>query len=447
MERPSPLPSLIEILPLEAPVCAEVTVPGSKSLTNRALVLAALAEGTTVLDAALWSEDTQIMVAALRQLGIDIRVAPDPGDSSNRQLTVSGRGGRIADGGTPGQPLALWVGNAGTAARFLAALVSLGHGAYRLEGVPRMQERPQGGLFQALRQLGVPIDSPKDRLPAVIHADGPRPGHCTVGVDDSSQFASALLLMAPAAGWEVRVAGENPEEMPYIEMTRQLIRAFPRRGGRFTIEADASSGSYFHAAGTLVPGSRIRVARWPESGWQVDERFPKYLPLPRVISRARDLGDSILTAMPLALLGPEPVRFTDLGRLRLQECERVAAMRQELSRCGGRVEESGDTLTIHPSAASWHGATVETHGDHRMAMSLAILGLKLPGLRIQNPACVRKTFPTFFQKLAAAPPIGLGAVIRDGQTGRPLAPDELMAESRPRRDGPADEERTVESCI
>lgn len=428
MDRLDSLPPLLEILPIEGPVCAEVTVPGSKSVTNRALVLAALAEGTTVIEAALWSEDTQVMIACLEQLGIAISVALDPRDPSNRQLTVTGRGGQLAPGGTPDQPRDLYVGNAGTAARFLAALVCLGHGAYRLQGVPRMHERPQAGLFQALRQLGYRIDSPNNRLPAVFHGGGPSPGTCTVQIEESSQYASALLLAASAGGWHVLVTGDNAEETPYVEMTRQLLAVFPAGGGRFAIEADASSGSYFHAAGALLPGSRVTVARWPDSGWQVDARFPQYLPLPPVLSRTRDLGDSILTAMPLALFAPGPVRFTDLGRLRLQECERVTAMRRELSRCGGRVEESGDTLTVHPSAAVLHGATVETYDDHRVAMSLSILGLKLPGLRIQNPGCVKKTFPSFFQKLAAPPPAGLGAAVCDGRDGRRLQLEELAAD-------------------
>ena len=145
-----------------------------------------------------------------------------------------------------------------------------------------------------------------------------------------------------------------------------------------------------------------------------------------VVSRRDDLGDSIMTAVALAPLLAEPVRFTELGRLRVQECERVMALRTELSRCGARVEEQGDTLTVWPSAL--HGAEIETYQDHRMAMCFAILGLKVPGVRIQNPACVRKTFPNFFQKVAAPRPGGLGAVIRDAQTGRALSFDRLVAD-------------------
>lgn len=423
-----PLPELLEIVPPAAAPRAVVTVPGSKSLTNRALVLAALAEGETELRGALWSEDTEIMVAGLQELGFLVTVAPDPDETANRTLTVYGQGGRVPRGGSAAQPLELYVGNAGTAARFLAALVCLGAGAYRLHGTPRMHERPQAALFAALRALGYRVESPNDRLPAIFHGAGPRPGRCTVSVAESSQFASALLLAGRVAGWEVTVTGDNAEEQPYVEMTRQLVGAFPAGGGRFDIEPDASSASYFWAADWLLGGEgRVRVARWPVSDWQVDARFPRSLPLPATVSRARDLGDSILTAMVLAPWAAHPVRFTDLGRLRLQECERVAAMREGLTRCGARVVEAGDTLTIYPGAAALHGATIATHHDHRIAMCFAILGLKVPGLKIQNPACVRKTFPNFFQKLATPPPAGLGVELRDPHTHRRLAPAELVA--------------------
>src|SRR5213593_2829497 len=173
-----PLPDLIEIVPLDKSVHAEITVPGSKSITNRALVLAALAEGETTLQGALWSEDTQVMVECLQELGFMVNVVPDPNEICNRTITVYGFGGKIPGGGTHENPLELFVGNAGTAARFLTALVCLGQGVYRLHGVARMHERPQAALFQALRELGYRIDSPNDKLPVLIHGSGPRPGKC-----------------------------------------------------------------------------------------------------------------------------------------------------------------------------------------------------------------------------------------------------------------------------
>src|SRR5881396_3605727 len=198
-----PLPDLIEIVPLEKPVLAEITVPGSKSITNRALILAALAEGETTLRGALWSEDTQVMVEGLRALGFEVEVAEDPQEFCNRTIIVRGLGGKIPRGGTLESPLEIFVGNAGTAARFLTALVCLGRGIYRVHGVARMHERPQCALFAALRELGYRIDSHNDKLPAVVFGEGPKPGRCTVSINESSQFASALLLCAQRGKWVV----------------------------------------------------------------------------------------------------------------------------------------------------------------------------------------------------------------------------------------------------
>ncbi|MGB7746118.1 MAG: hypothetical protein WBN75_02395 [Verrucomicrobiia bacterium] len=477
------LPDFIEIVPLDKPVRAEITVPGSKSITNRALVLAALADGETILNGALWSEDTQIMVECLQDLGFMVNVAPDPDEICNRTITVYGQGGTIPGGGTVENPLDLFVGNAGTAARFLAALVCLGKGVYRLHGVPRMHERPQAALFQALRELGYRVDSPNDKLPATIFGGEPSSSRsrgneaqtlkgdqslltsaptnereCTVSIEESSQFASALLLCAKHGGWDVKVVGENADESPYVAMTAKLIEVFPMRGGEFEIEPDASSGSYFWGCNSNYKAHRLRtpkptteqksdwtrgkrrfevwaknfnigevtVANWPETRWQVDRDFPLIFPFDNVISRQSKLGDSIMTAIVLSPFAPAKMVFTHLERLRVQECERVVALRTELTKCGAKISETGDALEILPS--SLHGAEIETYNDHRMAMCFAILGLKVPGIKIKNPACVKKTFPNFFQKLAAPPPNGLGATILDAKTGRKLEMKELFAE-------------------
>jgi 3-phosphoshikimate 1-carboxyvinyltransferase len=440
------LPNLIEIVPLDQPVRAEVTVPGSKSITNRALVLAALSEGEKILRGALWSEDTQAMVVALQKLGFQIQVTPDPDEFCNRTITVKGLGGKIPNAGTADKPLELFVGNGGTVARFLVALVCLGRGAYRLSGVPRMHERPQAALFQALRTLGYRIDSPNDRLPAVIHGTGPRPGRCRVSVEKSSQFASALLMCSVVGGWQVEVVDENAEESPYIQMTREMYSYFhwSRKGSPhpefgikdniYPVDPDSSSGSYFWAAGWIAgkadagEPNPVTVARWPifGAGFQVDTRFANYRVLPERISRQADLGDSIMTAIVIAPFAGHPVKFTDLGRLRLQESERVAALRTELTKCGARVAEEGNTLTVWPSPL--HGAEIETYNDHRLAMCFAMLGLRVPGIKIKNPACVKKTFPNFFQKIAGPLPHGLGATILDAKTGRKLGMNELFAE-------------------
>ncbi len=497
-----PLPDLIEIVPLEKPVHAEITVPGSKSITNRALILAALAEGEVTLQGALWSEDTQIMVECLQELGFMVNVEPDPNEFCNRTITVYGKGGFVPAGGTEQQPLELFVGNAGTAARFLAAFVCLGKGVYRLHGVPRMHERPQAALFKALRELGYRVESEKgnEKLPVKICSSRRESAQtskseisqsrltsaATVSIEESSQFASALLLCAKTGNWEIKVVGENAEESPYVAMTLELIKAFPKQGGTFQIEPDASSGSYFWAAssfGVRVNGQDadlkvedenklvwsqeflplISVRNWPRSGSQIDADFSEVMfaiatasvnygfederdlilnhglnwrDNPEVdrdftfevptFSRNTDLGDSIMTAIAISPFGIKPFRYTDLARLRVQECERVVALRTELTKCGANVIEAGDTLTVYPSTL--HGAEIETYNDHRMAMCFSILGLKVHGIKIKNPSCVKKTFPNFFQKLAAEPPHGLGAKILDGKTGRRLTHEELFAD-------------------
>jgi 3-phosphoshikimate 1-carboxyvinyltransferase len=497
-----PLPDLIEIVPLTQPVRAEITVPGSKSITNRALILAALADGEVTLTGALWSEDTQVMTEALQKLGFQIKVENDPDEFCNRTITVKGLGGKIPEAGTAEKPLELFVGNAGTAARFLAAFVCLGEGVYRLSGVPRMHERPQAALFSALRELGYRVESENgnDKLPVKIfgrtilsfHRDiqplspkyqdaltAQKKSSCKVSIEHSSQFASALLLSSKTGGWKIEIVGENADESPYVAMTSKLMEVFPWQGGAFQIEPDASSGSYFLAAERVAPESpefleyseqfktevktkifsNVSVVAWPRSGWQMDERFLYFISFggrlhnfimheksgklldskqienliysgqKGTISRTSDLGDSIMTAIAITPLGIETIHFTDLGRLRVQECERVVALRTELTKCGVKVIEKGDTLTVYPSKPeSLHGAEIETYNDHRMAMCFAVLGLKIPGIKIKNPACVKKTFPNFFQKLAAPAPQGLGVTILDGKTGRKLGAEDLFAD-------------------
>jgi 3-phosphoshikimate 1-carboxyvinyltransferase len=419
------LPDLIEVSPPSGQKESKVVLPGSKSLTNRALILAALARAPVVLRGALWSEDTQAMVECLERLGFAVEVADDLAEPANRTLKVQGAGGRIPNAGTPDKPLELFVENAGTAARFLPPMLCLGHGSYRVSGIERMHQRPQAALVAALRQLGYRIDTPNDRLPAVIHGTGPRPGAaCSVSVEESSQFASALLLSAGIGGWQIAVTGANEDELPYVDMTRRLMKDFPWDGGTYEIEADASGASYFWGADWLLrgSGSRVRVVPTPGSGMQADQKFLDLVaqgPWRAAYSRQTDLADSIMTAIVLAPFAPETTRFTELGRLRVQECERVKALRTELGKCGARVEESGDTLTIHPGPL--HGAEIETYNDHRVAMCFGMLGLRVPGMRLSNPACVRKTFPNFFAKLAE-----LGTVIKDGG-GKPLRGEELLA--------------------
>jgi 3-phosphoshikimate 1-carboxyvinyltransferase len=212
----------------------------------------------------------------------------------------------------------------------------------------------------------------------------------------------------------------------------------PSKSGVFYIDPDASSAGYFWGLdwllarsswlGNSTPGSKVEVVlhQWFVEEWQIDAKLPSYLgALPAQLSRKDNLGDSIMMAIVLAPFASHGVLFTDLGRLRVQECERVAALRTELTRCGAEVVEYDDCLRVSNSPI--HGAEIETYDDHRMAMCFAILGLKIPGIKLKNPSCVKKTFPDFFLKLAAPPPQGLGAKILDGHTGRILTGDELFA--------------------
>jgi 3-phosphoshikimate 1-carboxyvinyltransferase len=411
------LPDAITLEPVTRAVHATIAIPGSKSITNRALILAALSSGTVILTGALWSEDTQVMVEALRTLGYDLSVTPDAAEPANRTLHVVGRGAAIPPGGSREAPRELFVGNAGTAARFLLAMVCLGSGYYRLRGVPRMHQRPQAALLSALRELGYVIESSGDFLPALVHGGGPRPGaRCTVSVAESSQFASALILAQACGQWHTDISDANDDELPYVEMTRQLTAAFPSNGGEFIVEPDASSASYFWGADWLLRplGGQISLQHAPTSGWQMDERFRDLCHTttwPATISRQTDLADSIMTAIVLAPFAANPVTFTDLGRLRVQECERVAALRTELLKCGACVTEHGDSLTIKPGPL--HGAAIETYDDHRVAMCFALVGLRVPGIVLRHPNCIVKTFPNFFAKLAAPPPRGCGISVRN----------------------------------
>ena len=382
------------------------------------------------------------MVEALRTLGFEVVVEPDPAEAGNCTIAVTGLGGKIPRSGTPSQPLEIYVGNAGTAARFLTAMLCLGNGTYRVHGTKRMHERPQGALLDALGQLGYRVSAEGGHLPARLSGEtGSMSRKCSVSIEESSQFASALLLSAKQGGWQVTVTGVpatssgqgDAEESAYVAMTSRLIEVFPVQGGDYWIEPDASSASYFLAAGALLPETRLQVNNWPESDWQIDAHFPAFLrrftdPDAEFgdVSRQHDLGDAIMTAIAVAPLLAKPSRFTDLGRLRVQESERVLALRTEMTKCGADVWEKGDTLTIQPSEL--HGAEIETYDDHRVAMCFATLGLKVPGMRIREPNCVAKTFPNFFAKLVEAPPDGLGARVLEAATGRELRGDELLAE-------------------
>lgn len=386
-----PLPDPCPIEPLTKPPNCTITVPGSKSITNRALILAALAKGKSTLRGALWADDTQVMVDSLNKLGIKT-TSSKPDENFNCDIEVEGQDGKI-----PKSEADLYVGNAGTAARFLTALVCLGHGEYRISGDARMHERPMKELFDALGTLGATIRSTNGNLPAKIHAEGLHEGTIYVSAERSSQFASALHLIAPRIRGLTMHGHLNSEANSYVQMTLDMQSRFP---SEFGVEPDLSSASYFSAI-EYISGGQIIVAGRPTHSLQIDGEFSKFLPPPaKSVSRASDLGDSVMTLAICALFGENVLIVKDAAKLRLQETDRIKAMVTELQRVGAKAEEHEDGFTVWPAKqGQLHGADIETYNDHRMAMCFSVLGLKVPGIRIKNPQCVSKTFPNFFEKL------------------------------------------------
>lgn len=422
------------VQPLRRPPDVDLTLPGSKSYTNRALLIAALAEGRSVIREALLSDDTHYMAESLRALGFKVEI-----EAGRREISVVGRGGLI-----PASEARLDVGNAGTAARFLTAALALGSGRYVLDGSARMRQRPVQPLLEALSALGATAYSARgDGSPPLIVEGGPiRGGRASVDASQSSQFASALLLVGPVLpdGLELLVTGEVVSE-PFLRLTAASIRAFGGKVGidrhpdglvigvlptgyrarDYLVEPDATAASYFLAAAALT-GGRVRVIGLGEGSAQGDLGFVSVLgslgarcqvgadyveavgPADSVgfSGLAVDMGaisDTWLTLAALAPFARSPVRIRGVAHTRRQESDRVRAMATELRRLGARVEEAEDGVTVFPSAADLRGTTVQTYDDHRIAMSLALVGLRVPGVVVDGSECVSKTFPEYFDVL------------------------------------------------
>jgi 3-phosphoshikimate 1-carboxyvinyltransferase len=413
------------IVPLAAPPDVTVDVPGSKSLTNRALILGALADGATTLTNALFSDDTVVMVDALRRLGFTVAV-----DASALTMTVHGRDGEI-----PARGAEVFVGGAGTVMRFLTAMTALGQGRYRLDGIPRMRERPIGDLLDALAAWGVSASGPNGRPPVTVDARGVAGGSTRVAGGASSQFLSALLMVAPYArrDCEIEVVGRLVGA-PYVEMTIAAMDAFGaqvdrpapdrfrvRAGQRYrartyAVEPDASSAAYFYAAAAIT-GGRVTVPGLSPASWQGDVRFVDVLEsmgctaewtgdaltvrgaetLRGVDADMAAISDQVMTLAAIAPFALGPTRIRGAAHIRGQESDRLSATAAELRRLGQDVTEHEDGLTIYPRPV--RAATVETYGDHRIAMAFAIMGLRAPGITIADPGCVAKTFPDFFDRL------------------------------------------------
>ncbi|MDD3180194.1 MAG: 3-phosphoshikimate 1-carboxyvinyltransferase [Opitutaceae bacterium] len=431
----TPLPDLLPITPFTRPVRGGVALPGSKSITNRALVLAALSDGTITLHGALFSRDTQIMGDALRILGFNITT-----DEPARTLTITGRGGRI-----PAGRASLHVGNAGTAARFLTALLCLREaGRYDLDSDEAMRRRPIGSLLEALRSQGTTASGPS--FPFTIQTTGLPGGIVELDASESSQLLSALLMIAPLARTPltVRLHGGTVSR-PFVDMTMRMMEQFGQPPvtvsdgsvfavpngtpyhlsvPEYAIEGDATAASYFGALAIITRGElEIAGLRLDAGALQGDAGFFRLLesrgmlhPSGRQVTAGsarrgftadfNSISDTFLSLAAIAPLLEGPTRITGIAHTRRQETDRVTGVARELRKLGQQVVETEDSIEIHPRPLI-SGVEIDTYHDHRFAMSFAILGCHdlhgngRPWLALRDPACCAKTYPDFFDVLAA----------------------------------------------
>lgn len=416
------------LTPVSKPIDARVALPGSKSLTNRALLMAALADGPSQLTNVLLADDTERMIAVLKTLGVRIDC-----DIDRKRAVVHG-----VNGNWPESNVELHCGDAGTVARFVTAIAAASVGTYTIDGSPRMRQRPMAPLLATLRQLGTPIESldVEDHLPIRIHARRLRGGEIALSAAESSQFLSALLIAAPLAADDLLIeVNGGLASRPYVAMTLGLMTDFaisiiqdelrrfivPAPQGYeprdLDMEPDASTAGYFWAA-AAVTGGRMVIPGIGGESVQGDAQFPDVLADMgcRVEQSARvttvigpeigklcgidvdlnDMPDAAPTLAVLAAFANGPTRIRGVTNLRVKESDRLAALADGLSRLGVSTELHEDGLTIVPTASP-HGAAIDSHNDHRIAMSFALAGLRIPGVSIVNAACVSKTFPGFFE--------------------------------------------------
>jgi 3-phosphoshikimate 1-carboxyvinyltransferase len=426
----------VTIAPLTAPFRASMTPPGSKSLTNRALVLAALADGASVLSNVLFADDTLVMLDCLRKLGFDLTA-----DQAAQTVHITGRNGVI-----PAHTADLFCGNSGTTIRFLTALCALGpRGArYTLDGISRMRQRPIGQLAEMLRNVGSRINylDAEGFPPIEVLPHGLPGGILRFESKQSSQFLSAVLQVAPYAKHEVQVDLEGKQtSWPYVAMTMRLMDEFahtphlirhpagnPRQiiiplgsyaATNYAIEPDASNASYFLAIAAVHPGATVTIEGLGKSSLQGDIAFadllhrmgadllfgPNFITvigtktLEGIDTDMLSMPDMAQTLAVVALFARGPTRLRGLHTLRLKETDRVAALATELAKFGASVDVDGDAMTITPPA-TLRPAEVDTYDDHRMAMSFAIAGTRIEGVTIKDAECVNKTYPAFFTDLA-----------------------------------------------
>ncbi len=414
-----------EVQPVSGSLQGSIRPPGSKSLTNRAVVIAALARGESRLTNVLDSQDTSVMLESCRRLGV--AVEHDPATCNVR---VPGCGGRF-----PASQAELWLENSGTSIRFLTAACTTGEGRFTLDGNARMRERPILDLVTALNALGADVRCANESgcPPVEVVANGLPGGRASVAANISSQYLSALLMAAPCAKSpvELQIAGGLVSE-PYIDMTLGVMKRFGAkvtrandgslrteptgyRGTEYDIEPDASAASYFFAAAAITGGT-VTVLGLGRDSLQGDLQFVNALARmgcdvvigeDRTIVHGEELrgididmnaiSDTAQTLAAVAVFAKGPTTIRNIAHVRHKETDRIAAVVTELKRLGLQADEHHDGLTIYPGSSQ--PATIETYDDHRMAMSFSLIGLKSPGIRIANPSCTAKTYPNYFADL------------------------------------------------
>ena len=417
-------PEELKIIPLDRPPDATVRVPGSKSVTNRALLVAALADGPSTIRNPLFSDDTFWLMDALVRLGIDLTA-----DRNGEEVRVKGQGGLI-----PASGVDLFVGNAGTVARFLPPALALGRGPYTVDGVPRMRERPVSDLVDGMRQLGAAVEytGESEKFPLKVPGGGIRGGTAHISGTKSSQFASGLLMAAPYADAPVTLRVDGRKQWPYIGITVAVMRAFGVNVGEardlfsvqpavykpldYEVEPDASAASYFMAAAAIT-GGRVKIPGLGSASPQGDLRFAEVLQdmgcevelTPNTIEvrgpdrlRGVDVdmnafSDTMMTLAAIAPFADRPTTITNVAHTRLQETDRLSAIATELGRLGLTTHQTPSSIRIIPQTP--RPAVVQTYGDHRVAMAFAVVGLLAPGIKIRDPGCVSKTFPDYFSRL------------------------------------------------
>lgn len=413
---------MIEIKPLKA-AHGTVEAPSSKSYTNRAYLLAALADGTVRLERPLFSDDTRYMRSALAQFGIACR-------EEKEAVIVEGTGGLLR---APKDEI--FVGNAGTTMRFLTTFATLAPGQTRLTGDERMRERPIEDLLQALRQMGIRAESVHHNQcpPLVIEGGSPQGGTLCLPGDKSSQYLTSILICAPYFQNDtiIEIEGELTSK-PYVDITLDIMKTFGvnvdnesyqrfriaagqrYRAQTYRVEGDASSASYFFAA-AAVTGGTVTVTHVNPNSVQGDIQFPRVLeqmgcdveignekitvtgkPLRGITINMNSMPDVVQTLAVVALFAEGKTTVTGIGNLRIKETDRIQALETELTRLSAKVEAGDDFISIEPGELK--PAAIETYNDHRMAMSFAVAGLGIPGIRIKNPKCVDKSFPDFFER-------------------------------------------------